>query len=81
MSPEFYLARVYTHRRNIIRYRAILTSNLTPLERSFVERRIADEEAALQTLAGRDIPRAPASENESIERNLDFGDVDATYET
>jgi hypothetical protein len=47
---EVHLTRVSAHRNNIIRYRAILNSPLTPLEQAFVERRIAEEEAALQTL-------------------------------
>ena len=38
----------WVHRANIGRYRKILRTFLTAEERSFVERRLAEEEAALQ---------------------------------
>jgi hypothetical protein len=45
------LARLRAHRQNIERYRRLLETNLTVLERDFVERRIAEEESALDRLA------------------------------
>jgi hypothetical protein len=36
------------HRNNIARYRRLLTTNLTDLERQFVERRVAEEQSALE---------------------------------
>jgi hypothetical protein len=45
------LAQFRAHRQNINRYRSLLQTNLTDLERDFVERRIAEEEAAMSALA------------------------------
>ena len=45
------LARFRAHRQNINRYRTLLWTNLTELERDFVERRIVEEEAALTGIA------------------------------
>lgn len=42
----------FIHRTNIVRYRKILGTYLTTDERHFVERRLAEEQAALQQLAG-----------------------------
>ena len=50
------LARLRAHRQNIERYRRLLETNLTVLERDFVERRIAEEEAALDRLASDTFP-------------------------
>jgi hypothetical protein len=43
-------ARLQTHRSNIGRYLQLLETNLTDLERDFIAKRIAEEQAALQTL-------------------------------
>ena len=45
------LAQFRAHRQNIIRYRSLLRTSLTDIERDFIERRIAEEEAALSVLA------------------------------
>jgi hypothetical protein len=45
------LARFRAHRQNINRYRTLLQAGLTEGERDFIERRIAEEEAALSALA------------------------------
>ena len=50
------LARLRAHRQNIERYRRLLETNLTVLERDFVERRIAEEESALNRLASDTFP-------------------------
>jgi hypothetical protein len=50
------LARLRAHRQNIERYRRLLETSLTVLERDFVERRIAEEEAALDRLASDTFP-------------------------
>ena len=42
--------QIVAHRRNIDRYRALLRTELTKLERDFIVRRIAEEEAELRTL-------------------------------
>lgn len=41
------LARIRAHRNNIYRYRGLLQTRLSDLERDFIERRMADEQAAL----------------------------------
>jgi hypothetical protein len=45
------LARVRTHRNNIQRYRNLLHTNLTELERQYVERRLIEEQSNLESLA------------------------------
>lgn len=53
-----YLARLRAHRQNIDRYRRLLDTNLSALERDFIERRITEEEAALHRLASNTFPIA-----------------------
>jgi hypothetical protein len=48
---EQQLARVRTHRSNIQRYRNLLQTSLTELERQFVEKRLAEEQLNLESLA------------------------------
>jgi hypothetical protein len=43
----------YAHRLNLARYRRLLATHLTAEERRFVERRVAEEQAALRRLSGR----------------------------
>jgi hypothetical protein len=45
------LAQFRAHRQNINRYRSLLKTSLTELEQKFIERRIAEEESALNSLA------------------------------
>ena len=45
------LARLRTHRNNISRYRRLLQTRLTAIERDFIEQRLGEEEAALKGLA------------------------------
>lgn len=45
------LAQFRAHRQNLNRYRSLLRTTLTELERDFIERRIAEEEAAVSALA------------------------------
>ena len=45
------LAQFRAHRQNINRYRSLLQTHLTAFERDFIERRIAEEEAAVNVLA------------------------------
>jgi hypothetical protein len=45
------LARLRTHRSNIQRYRNLLKTNLTELERQFVEKRLIEEQSNLECLA------------------------------
>ena len=39
-----------THRHNIYRYRRLLETKLSEIERQFIERRLAEEEVALERL-------------------------------
>jgi hypothetical protein len=56
------LARLRTHRNNIDRYRRLLKTRLTQLERDYIDRRLSEEQSALDTLAASTFPltfRAP----------------------
>ena len=44
------LARLRTHRSNIQRYRNLLQTSLTELERQFVEKRLTEEQSNLESL-------------------------------
>jgi hypothetical protein len=50
------LAHLRTHRNNISRYRRLLKTNLTELEREYIEHRLSDEQLALETLIGSTFP-------------------------
>ncbi|MDI3567537.1 hypothetical protein OWC48_45120 [Bradyrhizobium sp. Arg816] len=52
------LARLRAHHNNISRYRRLLRTKLLPLERHFIERRLFEEEAALQSLSASTFPIA-----------------------
>jgi hypothetical protein len=45
------LARIRTHRNNIHRYRRLIGTKLSDVERQFIERRLSEEQSALQALA------------------------------
>jgi hypothetical protein len=46
-------ARIRARRSNIDRYRMLLTTNLSDLERQFIERRLVEEQQAAEELATR----------------------------
>jgi hypothetical protein len=50
------LARIRPHRNNIHRYRRLLRIELSDLERNFIEKRMADEQAALDALVAETFP-------------------------
>jgi hypothetical protein len=50
MTTEYVFARKRAHRANIERYRKILQTQLTDLERDYVTRRLAEERRALRDL-------------------------------
>ncbi|HLG85172.1 MAG TPA: hypothetical protein VKY22_29600 [Bradyrhizobium sp.] len=52
------LARLRTHRNNIIRYRRLLKTELTEVERQFIERRQSEERSAMDELAASAFPIA-----------------------
>ena len=49
LDEEF--ARIRAYRNNIHRYRRLLETRLSDIERQFVERRLAEEQTALKALA------------------------------
>jgi len=51
MTLRMESADQFAHRANIAKYQKILSTYLTAEERRFVERRLAEERAALQQLA------------------------------
>ena len=51
MALRMETAEQFAHRANIARYQKNLATYLTAEERSFVERRLAEEQAALQQFA------------------------------
>ncbi len=48
-------ARVRTHRNNILRYRKLLESKLIEHERQYIQRRIVEEQSALEALDCSDV--------------------------
>lgn len=60
MKIDFRTARMRTHRRNIQRYGRLLATELTDLERQYLHRRIAEEQAELERLARKDIDERSA---------------------
>ncbi len=58
------LALLRSHRDNIGRYRRLLNTKLTDLERCFIERRLAEEKLALDSIVASTFPlsfRLPTS--------------------
>ncbi|MCP3469693.1 hypothetical protein NLM33_05035 [Bradyrhizobium sp. CCGUVB1N3] len=45
------LARLRAHDRNIGRYRRLLKTNLSDIERQFLEQRLSEEKSAVESLA------------------------------
>jgi hypothetical protein len=50
------LARLRAHRNNIHRYRRLLATRLTDLERRYVERRLKEEQSAMDALSAETFP-------------------------
>jgi hypothetical protein len=50
------LSLMRAHRNNIARYRKLLKTNLTDIERQFVERRMAEEQSSLEKIAASTFP-------------------------
>ena len=45
------VARLRTHHSNIQRYRQLLETSLTDLERKIIDKRLSDEQSAVETLS------------------------------
>ena len=56
MMMDEKLALLRCHRGNIDRYRRLLKTKLTDLERAFIERRLSEEQAKLDALAASTFP-------------------------
>jgi hypothetical protein len=54
------LARLRAHRNNIHRYRRLLKTKLSDVERRFIERRLSEERAAMDSLSSETFPFALA---------------------
>ena len=50
------LARLRAHRNNIYRYRRLLATQLTDLERTYIERRLKEEQTAMAALSEETFP-------------------------
>ncbi|MGY4474469.1 hypothetical protein [Bradyrhizobium sp. USDA 3364] len=50
------IARIRAHRNNIYRYRRLLKTRLSDLERQFIERRLSEEQAAAEALFSESFP-------------------------
>ncbi|QAU45327.1 hypothetical protein EAS56_32965 [Bradyrhizobium guangzhouense] len=50
------LARFRAHRNNILRYRRLLKTRLSELERQFIERRLSEERSSLESLTAASFP-------------------------
>ncbi|MBR0741243.1 hypothetical protein JQ581_30365 [Bradyrhizobium liaoningense] len=53
-----YLARIRAHRNNILRYRRLLKTRLSDLECQYIERRLSEEQAAVEALTAEGFPVA-----------------------
>ena len=51
-------ARLRTHRNNVARYRRLLKTHLTDLERQFIERRLSEEQSEFELLSAGTFPVA-----------------------
>jgi len=51
-----HLARLRAHQNNISRYRRLLGTSLTEIERAFIERRLSEEHSSFQELAASTFP-------------------------
>ena len=52
------LARLRAHRNNVLRYRRLLATQLTDLERAYIERRLSEEQGAMAALSNETFPFA-----------------------
>jgi len=50
VPDEIITIKLQAHRQNIARYRSLLNTELTEVERTFIDRRIAEEETAVRRL-------------------------------
>lgn len=51
-----YLGHLRAHRNSVHRYRRLLATQLTDLERAYIERRLSEEQAAMAALSEETFP-------------------------
>jgi hypothetical protein len=51
MTIDENLARLRAHRNNVHRYRRLLATHLSDLERAYIERRLSEERASMEALS------------------------------
>jgi hypothetical protein len=56
MTMDEKLARLRAHRNNVHRYRRLLSTRLSDLEREFLSRRLSEEQIAIDTLSATTLP-------------------------
>jgi hypothetical protein len=56
MTIDEKLARLRAHRNNVHRYRRLLSTRLSDLEREFLSRRLSEEQIAIDTLSATTFP-------------------------
>jgi hypothetical protein len=56
MMTDENLARLRAHRNNIHRYRRLLATQLTDLERGYIERRLQEEQSAIEAISSETFP-------------------------
>ena len=57
MMTDLRTVEILSHRRNIQRYRRLLATELTEIERQYLHRRIAEEQAELERLQSEPQPQ------------------------
>jgi hypothetical protein len=62
MMTDFRTAKILSHRRNIQRYARLLATELTELERQYLHRRIAEEQAELDRLQSKPLEQVIATQ-------------------
>ena len=66
------LARLRAHRNNVHRYRRLLATRLSDLERAYIERRLREEQASMETLSQEAFPLSlPAASRKAVETGQD----------
>jgi hypothetical protein len=76
---EVTLERLRTYRANIVRYKRLLATRLTDLERAYIERRLNEEQASVNALLKEAFPERLcarwAKKNTRLTTNLDIADL------
>ena len=56
MTIDQNLARLRAHRNNVHRHRRLLATQLSNLERAYIERRLSEEQASMEALSQKTFP-------------------------